>query len=268
MHSYLCSLPDLEADELEPPASRRGASALQTGLVPTSALGLLSPDSDSARDHPSEMPLSPMIDPPPYSERFLSMVVESSTNLSHSTMSNEEKSASSFASPPAPPSPASSLSSLPPQDPSMDQHCGPVVPISQILQAADRLRSRFPITDKKLRLEETLGPNSALRTWSSDPNEILEDNVAEEAVVATDQVVFPDLDDDVFELYPPPVVEKPVSGRLALLPKLDMTIMMSVGIPVFAAAALAFASSSPTARAHAHQAASWAYNFAEVGLML
>jgi hypothetical protein len=262
MHSFLSGLPELEADELEPPAEKHDTFTLQ--LDPVSALAGTAPDtldSDSAREHPSKLPALSVAEPP-YSKRNSPESVEPFTAQSQDT-SYTEKPIPSHTSLPTPPSPASSLSSLPPQDPSMDQQHGPTVPLSHILQAADRLRSNYPITHEKLRLDETLGPKSMLRTWSSNPNEILGDDAAEEAVLATDLVVLPDLDDDVFEPYPPPTSE-PTKARFALMPKLDMGIVMSLGIPMVAAV-LAVASSSPTARANAR---ALAFNFVEVGGML
>lgn len=267
MHSLLCSLPELEADELELSVNKDEIASLHLDVpAPTPAhreatSHTPSAASDTTEDRPPETPASANIESSLYDEQVpleKSHPAHPSLALPQSTTPGAEKPAL----PQAPPSPASSLSSLPPQDPVDDERRGPTVPLSQILQAADRLRTKYPIQHRALRLEETMGPKSMLRTWSSDPDEILGDDAAEEAVLATDLVVLPDLDDDVFE-YPPPV-EKPTDMRLVALPKLDMALVMTVGIPMLGVM-FAVASQSPTARAHAQQATEWVLDSFKVG---
>lgn len=257
MHSLLCSLPELEADELELSVDKDDIALLHLDVpvpVPMDS-HTTSATSDTTEDHPPATPASATIESSLYSEQ---VPLEKSDSAHSSLPQNTGPDAEEHTLPRAPPSPASSLSSLPPQDPVVDERREPTVPLSQILQAADQLRTRYPIQHKALRLDATMGPKSMLRTWSRDPDEILGDDAAEEAVLATDLVVLPDLDDDVFE-YPPPV-EKPTDTRLAALPKLDMGLVVTIGIPMLGVM-LAVASQSPTARAHAQQATSWAFEF-------
>ncbi|KAG8708830.1 40S ribosomal protein S6 [Ceratobasidium sp. 423] len=257
MHSFLSSLPELEADELPGPVD-----AHQLSLDPTLDPSMIdlgsTPDLGSSEDSSAQSPVS-SIEPPPYTEKSLPEPVEPPLDGSHDAQNLVDPPVDCVI--PAPPSPASSLSSLPPQGPSVGHRDGPTVPLSQVLQCADRLRTRYPISHEKLRLKETLGPQSMLRTWSEDPDEIIGDETAEEYVLATDQIVYPDMDDDVFEPYPPPSLDKPSDTRLARLPKLNMAL--TVGLPVVAVM-LALAS-SPTTRAQAKQGTAFVYNFAEVG---
>ncbi|CEL57684.1 GTPase-activating protein gyp10 OS=Schizosaccharomyces pombe (strain 972 / ATCC 24843) GN=gyp10 PE=4 SV=1 [Rhizoctonia solani AG-1 IB] len=223
MHSFLSSLPELEADELPELVD-------QSSDLPT--------DFGSSEDALAYSLVS-STEPPPYTEK--SLVTENSLDGPQGSMNSPVDPKA-----PAPPSPASSLSSLPPQDPNVEHQSGPTVPLSQILQAADRLRTRFPIYHEKLRLEETLGPHSMLRTWSEDPEEIIADDKAEEYVLATDQIVYPDLDDDVFDPYPPPPPPPIKKSRmlLARLPRLDMMTCATLGVIAVAVFA------SPTGREH------------------
>ncbi|KAJ1311476.1 hypothetical protein OPQ81_009964 [Rhizoctonia solani] len=259
MHSFLSSLPELEADELPDPVdvhdlspSSHAPLASDSSTInpssPTSDLGL----SKGISAHSSVTSFQPS----PYTEKSTSALVEPPLDVAEGPATSVDQLDSNV---PAPPSPASSLSSLPPQDPSVDHGGGPTVPLSEVLRAADRLRTRYPISHKKLRLDETLGPHSMLRTWSDDPDEIIGDDTAEEYVLATDQIVYPDMDDDVFEPYPPPSPDKPSNARLALLPKLNMRSALTFGLPV-AAVILAVVSNSPTTR---QQGTALVYNFAE-----
>ncbi|KAL5641307.1 hypothetical protein ACGC1H_001706 [Rhizoctonia solani] len=253
MHAYLSSLPELEADELpdpssthDQPSSPHAPSELSTTNLDSPTYGLSSSKESWVHSSVSS------VEPPPYAE-------ESPVEL------QAQDTAKSVDPPvvrvmPAPPSPASSLSSLPPQIPSVDHRDGPTIPLSQVLQEADHLRTKYPISHAKLRLEETLGPHSMLRTWSDDPDEIIGDDTAEEYVLATDQIVYPDMDDDVFEPYPPPSSDKPSNTRLARLPKLNMAL--TLGLPMVAVM-FAVASNSPTTRAHLKQGTAFAWNFAE-----
>lgn len=262
MHSFLCSLPELEADEPEweeeqVPLSQRDSPS--TPSATETASYMTSTASNATEDTSPKTPISSAAEPPPYAEQdSFNSPDQPSLVQPHGTTLNAEKQAVD----PAPPSPASSLSSLPLQDPVMDDRHEVTVPLSQVLREADRLRQKYPIHDKRLRLDDTLGPKSMINTWSSNPNDILGDDAAEEAVIATDQIVLPDREDDVFDPYPPP--NKPTDTRLALLPKLNMRLAVTVGIPVIAMG-LAFASRSPTARAHVQDATAWAYTLIEVG---
>ncbi|EUC66844.1 Rab-GTPase-TBC domain protein [Rhizoctonia solani AG-3 Rhs1AP] len=255
MHAFLSSLPELEADELPDPfnthdqlSSPHAPSELSTTNLSSSTYGLCS--SKESWVHSSVSP----VEPPPYADEF--------------PLEPQAQDAATSVDPPviramlAPPSPASSLSSLPPQEPSIDHRGGPTIPLSQVLQEADRLRTKYPIFHTKLRLEETLGPHSMLRTWPDDLDEIIGDDTAEEYVLATDQIVYPDMDDDVFEPYPPPSFDKPSNTRLTRLPKLNMAL--ALGLPM-AAVMFAVASNSPTTRAQLKQGTAFAWNFAEVG---
>ncbi|KAH7345032.1 rab-GTPase-TBC domain-containing protein [Rhizoctonia solani] len=254
MHSYLSSLPDLEADELPDSVDAHGKASDWS----TISLGSLPRDSKDSSAHLSV----PSVEPPPYAEKPISKPVGPSLGEALDTANPVDSPVDP--SVPAPPSPASSLSSLPAMDPAFDHRDGPTVPLSRILQDADRLRTTYPISHEKLRLKETLGPHSMLHTWSDDPDEIIEDDKAEEYVLATDQIVYPDMDDDVFEPYPPPSPCKPSGTRLALLPKLNIGMALTVGLPM-AAVMFAVASNSPTTRAHVKQGTALVYNFAEVG---
>ncbi|CAE6450049.1 unnamed protein product [Rhizoctonia solani] len=244
MHSFLSSLPDLEADELpEPVDAQENDQSSSTHAPFNSDLLTLNSDVpsdvDSSRDDLTSSLVS--VQPPSYTEKASQLPASSLDELQDSP--NQP----TGLNPPAPPSPASSLSSLPPELPNIDHQSGPTVPLSQILQAADRLRTRYPISYEKLRLKETLGPHSMLRTWSEDPDEIIGDDEAEEYVLATDQIVYPDLDDDVFEPYPPPQPVKLSKTRtlLARLPKIDMMAYAAFGL-----VAVAVVANSPTAREH------------------
>ncbi|GAB1518890.1 GTPase-activating protein gyp8 [Rhizoctonia solani] len=244
MHSFLSSLPDLEADELpEPVDTQENDQSSSTHAPFNSDLLTLNSDVpsdvDSSRDDLTSSLVS--VQPPSYTEKASQLPASSLDELQDSP--NQP----TGLNPPAPPSPASSLSSLPPELPNIDHQSGPTVPLSQILQAADRLRTRYPISYEKLRLKETLGPHSMLRTWSEDPDEIIGDDEAEEYVLATDQIVYPDLDDDVFEPYPPPQPVKLSKTRtlLARLPKIDMMAYAAFGL-----VAVAVVANSPTAREH------------------
>ncbi|CAE6408172.1 unnamed protein product [Rhizoctonia solani] len=232
MHSFLSSLPELEADELPELVDVHGQSlphAPVTSDLPTLNSGAPPSDLGSSKDTLAYSLIS-SVEPPPYTEK--------SSDLAESLIDELQDSMNLPVDPktPAPPSPASSLSSLPPQDTAIDHQSGPTVPLSQILQAADQLRTRYPISHEKLRLGETLGPHSMLRTWSEDPDEIIGDDEAEEHVLATDQIVYPDLDDDVFEPYPPPQPIKASKSLLAHLPKLDM-VALAFGIVAVAVVA-------------------------------
>ncbi|CAE7087526.1 unnamed protein product [Rhizoctonia solani] len=257
MHSFLSSLPELEADELPDPVDTHDAdsSFYAPFTSDSSTTNLTSPscDLESLKDSWTHSPVTP-IELPPYSEQSPALTEEA-----RDTPKPVDRAT------PTPPSPTSSLSSLPPQGPSVDHRDGPTVPLSQVLQAADSLRTKFPFSHEKLRLEETLGPHSMLRTWSDDPEEIIGDDTAEEYVLATDQIVYPDMDDDVFEPYPPPLPNKPSDTRLARLPKLNMAL--TVGLPMVAVL-FAVVTSSPTTRAQLKQGSALAYNFAEVGFGL
>ncbi|CAE6448358.1 unnamed protein product [Rhizoctonia solani] len=243
MHSYLSSLPDLEADGLPDSVDTHDKASSPVPLNSDWSTINLDSSHHDPKD-PSVHPPVPSIDPPLYAEKPTSNPVDPSVH--------------------APPSPASSLSSLPPMDPAFDHRDGPTIPLSRILQDADRLRTTYHISHEKLRLKETLGPHSMLRTWSDDPEEIIGDDKAEEYVLATDQIVYPDMDDDVFEPYPPPSPIKPSSTRLALLPKLNIRMALTVGLPM-AAVMFAVASNSPTTRTQVKQGTELVYNFAEVG---
>ncbi|CUA76695.1 hypothetical protein RSOLAG22IIIB_02162 [Rhizoctonia solani] len=250
MHSVLSSLPELEADELPDPVSAQPSSPRVSPTSESSAnLGAPSFDLGSSKDSWANSSVS-SIEPPPDAEKS-PVELEEAHDVPKPTGPPVDRAAH------APPSPASSLSSLPPQDPPVDHRDGPTIPLSQVLQAADKLRNKYPMSHEKLRLKETLGPQSMLRTWIDDPDEIIGDDTAEEYVLATDQIVYTDADDDVFEPYPPPSFDdKPCDTRTARLSKLNMAL--TVGAVLFA-----FAASSPTARTHS---TALAYNFAEVGL--
>jgi hypothetical protein len=267
MHSFLSGLPELEADELESEAEKE-----QAGEMNAPAIGLFDSVVDVGETTPALISESTALHPTPHSSGRLSLSDPQLTQkpelgepIAGQTLEGEAEpeKLEIDSSLPTPPSPASSISSLPPQITSSNKLLGPTVPLSRILQEADRLRSRYPISHKALRLEETMGPESMLRTWSADPNKIMGDSAAEEVVLRTDLVVLPDLDDDVFEPYIPPA-PKPARTRLAVLPKLDLGTVMSIGLPMMAII-FAVASNSPTARGGAQQALALAFNFVEVG---
>ncbi|KAG8752447.1 hypothetical protein FRC12_011952 [Ceratobasidium sp. 428] len=265
MHSFLSSLPELEADQLEPDEDRRGGETTPVARVPSpvteaetsSTVPSLTDDSLTAYS-PTETPYtSGMVTPSNREEVDFGSGNSTVDEVPRVETSVEElkMSHSSFLSPS---SPASSTSSLPAPVSSSNRPPVSTVPLSSILQVADKLRERYPISDKALRLDETMGPNSMLRTWSRDPRKILGDDAAEEAVLDTASVVLPDLDDDIFEPYPPPAEPKEMK---AALPKLDIGMAVSIGVPVLALV-FAVASNNPTMRA---QAFAFAYNFVEVG---
>ncbi|KAI0266112.1 rab-GTPase-TBC domain-containing protein [Gloeopeniophorella convolvens] len=81
------------------------------------------------------------------------------------------------------------------------------VPLAVILALADQLFARFPPTEPELHLADTLGPGSAMRTWSQDPALLLSDDTAEALVVEdVDIVVRPPPE-------PEPEVDKPRPRR-------------------------------------------------------
>ncbi|KAG9119378.1 hypothetical protein FRC07_005610 [Ceratobasidium sp. 392] len=269
MHSFLSSLPELEADELELEIGDEQVGGAETpvaqaaGSVTEVETSSIAPSltNDSS---PTETPCSSGMATPSnreaidsgLSKPMVDEVLESRTDVEERSMDH-----SSFASPP---SPASSTSSLPLPVVSSNKPLVSAVPLSRILQEADKLRDKYPISHKKLRLSDTMGPNSMLRTWSTDPQEVPGDDVAEEAVIDTGSVVLPDLDDDVFEPYYPPVEPKESKAGLAVLPRLDIGTAVSIGLPVVALL-FAVASNSPTTRASAAQAMTFAFSFVEVG---
>ncbi|KAF8609646.1 hypothetical protein BDV93DRAFT_150499 [Ceratobasidium sp. AG-I] len=264
MHSELCSLPELEADELEfepevkvtatppvdpPPAYDTLVSTAQSLVSDSTPL-------HSTTDTPAT---STKISPADSTQDLADKDGLDETN--NAFTADPEKS-----DPLPPPSPASSLSSLPLQSPSSNYPRSPTVPLSSILQKADRLRSRYPIYHEYLRLAQTMGPKSMLRTWSRDPKEILSDQAAEEAVLSTEELVLPNQDEDEDEDFPYiPVEPKGPSTRLALLPKIDIGMAIAIGLPM-AAAMFMVASNSPTAKARTEQFAALAFNFVEVGM--
>lgn len=261
MHSELCALPELEADELEPEPEVKVVAAPMADppaydtLVPTvpSLVNDLAPLHSTTDTPDTSNQISPSNSTQKLTEK------EGFGETSHAVTTSAEKS-----EPLPPSSPASSLSSLPLQPPSSNHPHSLAIPLSSILQKADRLRSRFPINHEYLHLEETMGPKSMLRTWSRDPKEILSDEAAEEAVLSTEELVLPEQEEDEDFPYLPIEPKRP-DTRLALLPKIDIGMAFAIGLPM-AAAMFMVASNSPTAKARTEQFAALAFNFVEVGM--
>ncbi|KAG9086468.1 hypothetical protein FRC06_003071 [Ceratobasidium sp. 370] len=268
MHSFLSSLPELEADELE---SEDEAERAEGATTPVARLSRPATEAETSSMAPSltsnsttETPYSSgMVTPSnlgaaefgsskPTVDDLLKVTIDvAELDMDHSSL-------------PSPPSPTSSTSSLPPSIVPSKKAFRSSVPLSSMLQEADKLRARYPISHEALRFDETMGPRSMLQTWSADPQKILGDDAAEEAVLDTDSVVLPDLDDDVFEPYSPMGELEDEKAGLAALPSLDFGTAVTIGVPIVAVM-LALASSNPTARAGAAQAVAFAFNFVEVG---
>lgn len=261
MHSELCSLLELDADELElepgdeatvAPMANSSPPAYDT-LVPT-APSLV---SDSTPLHSTtDTPATSAVASPSDSVEALTEK-RRLDGITNAAATGTEKSELLL-----PPSPASSLSSLPPQSLSSVRPRSSAVPLSSILRAADQLRSKYPIDHEYLRLKETMGPKSMLRTWSQDPREMLSDGAAEEAVLCTEELVLPCLDEDEDFPYSPPVEQKRSNSALT---KADIGMAVAIGLPM-AAAMFMVASNSPTAKARTEYFAALAYNFIEVGM--
>ncbi|KAG8688412.1 hypothetical protein FRC08_011448 [Ceratobasidium sp. 394] len=268
MHSFLSSLPELEADELE---SEDEAGRVEGTTTPVARVSGFATEAETSSTVPSLTNDSPSYSPTetPYSSGMVTPSSPETAEFASKPTVNDlpgvmtdvaglDMGHSSF---PSPPSPASSTSSLPPPIVSSSRTIGSLVPLSRILQEADKLRDKYPILHEALRFDETMGPNSMLQTWSIDPQKILGDDAAEEAVLDTDLVVLPDLDDDVFEPYSP-TVRPEEKARLSMLPRLDLGTAVTIGVPLVAVM-LAIASNSPTTRAGAAQAVAFAFNFVE-----
>ncbi|QRW05430.1 Rab-GTPase-TBC domain protein [Ceratobasidium sp. AG-Ba] len=273
MHSFLSNLPELEADELEfeDEDTRTEGTATPPGRAPgsvvegeTSSIAPPLTEDSSAVGSLSEA-ATPSGRSSPTSGAIYSNDLRDSTDFGQDNITDSEKSRIDALAIRSPPSPALSTSSLPPPIAPSNNTTESAVPLSGILQKADKLRDKYPISLEALRLDATIGSRSMLRTWSTDPQQILGDAAAEEAVLDTTEVVLPDLDDDVFEPYPPPEPEpEAAKGRLVALPKLDLATVLSIGIPMVAIA-FTVASNSPTTRAHAAQAFAFTWSLVEVG---
>lgn len=261
MHSFLSNLPELEADELEPEVENRPIDGTRTppargsGTVIEGETTSTEPsivDDSSTLHSPTETPLTSGRTTPLIRENagFGSDTVLSCRGALDSERLDLIESASS--------SPKSSTSSLPVAIASSKTTLKSMIPLSSILQKADQLRNKYPITHKALRLKETMGPDSMLLTWSTNPQAIPEDSIAEEKALATDQVVLPDLDDDLFEPYSPQL--QPVATKTRS--RLDMRTALSIGIPAIAVI-IAVTSNSPTARAGAWNTIGFAWTIFE-----
>ncbi|KAG8744871.1 hypothetical protein FRC10_009241 [Ceratobasidium sp. 414] len=266
MHSFLSSLPELEADKLEPKDETERAEGTTTplvrapGSVTEAGTGSTTPSltGDSPSHSPTETPYSSGMVTPSNpgmadfgsSKPTVDDLRRGTTDVAESDMNHSS---------PSPPSPTSSTSSLPPPIISSNRPLGLLVPLSKMLQEADKLRAKYPTSHKALRFDETMGRNSMLQTWSTDPQKILGDDAAEEAVLDTGLVVLPDLDDDVFEPYYPTAEPEEEKARLVVLPSLNFGAAMTIGAPIVAVISV-FVFNSPTTRA---QAAAFAFTFVE-----
>ncbi|KAG9095783.1 hypothetical protein FS749_009779 [Ceratobasidium sp. UAMH 11750] len=269
MHSFLSSLPELEADELEPedePGQAEGTStpvARVSGFVTEAETSSTVPSltNDSPSYSPTETPYSSgMVTPSsPETAEFASKPTVNSLPEAATDVAGSDMSRSLFPSP----SPASSTSSLPPPIVLSSRTLGSLVPLSRILQEADKLRDKYPISHEALRFDKTMGPNSMLQTWSIDPQKILGDDAAEEAVLDTGSVVLPDLNDDVFEPYSPAAGPEEKT-RLPVLPRLDLRTAVTISVSLMAVT-WALASNSPTIRAEAAQTVAFAFSVFQVG---
>ncbi|KAF8269510.1 hypothetical protein EI94DRAFT_1725205 [Lactarius quietus] len=68
----------------------------------------------------------------------------------------------------------------------------PTLSLSSVLVLADELSTRFPPDTPELRLTQTLGPSSAMRTWEEDVIRMPSDELAETIVVAGVDIVVPE----------------------------------------------------------------------------
>lgn len=177
IHSVLTSLPSFVDDS-------------ESNVLAGSTIVEVFPDIQTADAHSdvdagAEWPSSADI-PYPSSELIHQVVIVASdhpdTETPASDLSSDLSPADIYLPPSRPPSP-------PPSPPPPKR---PPQSLPALLKRSDDLMHLYPPTHPDLRLEATLGPASAVRTWSEDPSLLPSDRDAEQMVVAAVDIVYPD----------------------------------------------------------------------------